>query len=67
MSEDDPFRYSNLPGCRNPEPVDLPRSLEFSLSFGQLGNVEKLDRSTYDDKLTTNPDYMFDGVKHGAV
>jgi hypothetical protein len=46
-----------------PEPVDANKP--FSLPLGQLA-CEKRDRSIYDDKMMTQPEYRFDGGKNGA-
>ena len=64
--EDEGARTTSLPGRCNLVPTDLAMPLELGLPFGPLANVEKLDKGIYDDKLTTNTDYMSDGVKDGA-
>ena len=48
------------------EPVDINGPMKITLPLGQLGS-EKRDRSIYDDKMMTQPEYRFDGGKNGAA
>jgi hypothetical protein len=48
-----------------PEAIDVNAPLKLTLPLGHLGN-EKRDKSIYDDKLMTQAEYRFDGLKDGA-
>jgi hypothetical protein len=64
-----PRHQNGMPdlGWRKDENFDPTKPLDLTMPFGPLGNVEKLDRSIYDDKLTTQAEYTFDGGKGGAA
>ena len=47
------------------EMIDISGPMELTLPLGQLGN-ERRDKSIYDDKMMTQPEYRFDGTKDGA-
>ena len=47
------------------ETTDINGPMKLTLPPGQLGN-ERRDKSIYDDKMMTQPEYRFDGTKDGA-
>ena len=47
------------------ETHDINGPMKLTLPLGQLGN-ERRDKSIYDDKMMTQPEYRFDGTKDGA-
>lgn len=49
----------------NTERIDTNGPMNLSLPLGQLAN-EKRDKSIYDDKMVTQAEYRFDGIKEGA-
>jgi hypothetical protein len=54
------------PGMRQgPETIDIDGKMNLTLPLGHLGN-DRRDKSIYDDKMMTQPEYRFDGVKEGA-
>ena len=54
------------PGMRQgPEAIDINGQIKLTLPLGHLGN-ERRGKSIYDDKMMTQPEYRFDGLKEGA-
>ena len=49
-----------------PEAIDVSAPMELTLPLGQLGD-ERRDNRIYDDKMVTQPEYSFGGVKDGAA
>ena len=58
----DPPPGMSPPGVEAP---DINGPMKLTLPLGQLGN-ERRDKSIYDDKMMTQPEYRFDGTKDGA-
>ena len=50
---------------QGPETIDIDGKMNLTLPLGHLGN-DRRDKSIYDDKMMTQPEYRFDGVKEGA-
>ena len=47
------------------EAIDVNAPMKLTLPLGLLGS-ERRDKSIYDDKMMTQPEYRFDGTKGGA-
>ena len=56
-----------VPGAQTSaaEAIDTNGPMKLSLPLGLLGS-ERRDKSIYDDKMMTQPEYRFDGTKGGA-
>ena len=55
-----------MPGVPTPEAINVNGPMKLSLPLGLLGS-ERRDKSIYDDKMMTQPEYRFDGTKGGAA
>ena len=54
-----------VPGIHVSEAIGVNAPMELTLPLGLLGSGRR-DKSIYDDKMMTQPEYRFDGTKGGA-
>jgi hypothetical protein len=55
-----------IPGAAAVEAIDVNGPIKLILPLGQLGN-DRRDKSIYDDKMTSQSEYRYDGGKTGGA